>query len=261
AGLFERLFGSKPAYRVGDPPAEVAKPRAGRNRAEQTQRKKVRAQRDRAERPPVAAVTKSPEARVVLVVGDFLGSGLAEGLSTAFSENADIRIVDRTSGSSGFVRDDFYDWPAEIDGLITSVRPAAVVVMLGANDRQQMLVDGTREAVRSENWNKEYASRASELAKAISARKVPFLWVGMPSFKSSKTMLDMLAFNVIYRVAAANAGGKFVDIWVGFVAENAPYMPPGPDINGQPARLRANDGINLARPGKRKAASTPSGRF
>ncbi len=31
-------------------------------------------------------------------------------------------------------------------------------------------------------------------------------------------------------------------------------MSTGPDLNGQPARLRANDGINLARPGKRKVA-------
>ena len=31
-------------------------------------------------------------------------------------------------------------------------------------------------------------------------------------------------------------------------------MSNGPDINGQPARLRAADGINLARPGKRKVA-------
>ncbi len=108
--------------------------------------------------------------------------------------------------------------------------------------------------MRSENWNREYAERASELAKAIAARKVPFLWVGVPSFKSSKTMLDMLAFNDIYRAAAASAGGEFVDIWDGFVDENGAYMPSGPDINGQPARLRANDGINLARPGKRKIA-------
>ena len=254
-GLLNRLFGFKPAYRIEDPPADIAKPRAGRNQAERAQRKKnARAQRDSAEPPPVAVVTKRPEARAILVVGDFLGSGLAEGLTTAFTENAGIKIVDRTSGSSGFVREDFYNWPEEIDGLITSVRPAAIVVMIGANDRQQMLVDGARETVRSESWNKEYAKRAEALAKAISARNVPFLWVGMPPFKSSKMMLDMLAFNEFYRAAATGAGGEFVDIWDGFVDENGAYVSNGPDLNGQPARLRANDGINLARPGKRKVA-------
>jgi hypothetical protein len=264
-GLLNRLFGSKPAYRIEEPPAEVGRPRTERTqrgdrpqrieRAQRAERKKrPRVQRDGEEPPQVAVVTKRPDARVVIVIGDFLGSGLAEGLTTAFTQNPHVRIVDRTSGSSGFVREDFHNWPEKIDELITTERPAAIIVMIGANDRQQMLVDGVRETVRSENWNREYAARADELAKAIAARKVPFLWVGMPSFKSSKTMLDMLAFNDIYRVATANAGGEFVDIWDGFVDENGAYMPSGPDINGQPARLRANDGINLARPGKRKIA-------
>lgn len=248
-GILNRLFGTRPAYRVEEPPANVSKPKA-----ERSQRKKARARRDAEPPPPVAVISKHPDARVVLVVGDFLGSGLAEGLTTAFTEIPTVRIVDRTSGSSGFVREDFHNWPEKIGELITAERPAAVIVMIGANDRQQMLVDGVRETVRSENWNKEYAERASELAKAIGARKVPFLWVGMPPFKSSKMMLDMLAFNEIYRTAATGAGGEYVDIWDAFVDENGAYAPSGPDINGQPARLRANDGINLARPGKRKIA-------
>lgn len=254
-GLLDRLFG-RPAYRVEDPSAEVGKPKAERpQRTERPQRKKrPRVQREGEEPPQVAVVTKRPDAHVILVIGDFLGSGLAEGLNTAFLQNPNVRIVDRTSGSSGFVREDFHNWPEKVGELITAERPAAVVVMIGANDRQQMLVDGVRETVRSENWNREYAERAGELAKAIAARKVPFLWVGMPSFKSSKSMLDMLAFNDIYRAAAASAGGEFVDIWDGFVDENGAYIASGPDINGQPARLRANDGINLARPGKRKIA-------
>lgn len=258
-GLLNRLFGNKPAYRIEDPPADVGRPKAERtqknDRNQRTERKKrPRVQREGEEAPQVAVVTKRPDARTVIVIGDFLGSGLAEGLTTAFTENPDVRIVDRTSGSSGFVREDFHNWSQKVDELITAQRPAAIIVMIGANDRQQMLVDGVRETVRSENWNKEYAARAEALAKAIAARKVPFLWVGTPSFKSSKTMLDMLAFNDIYRAAATSAGGEFVDIWDGFVDENGAYMPSGPDINGQPARLRANDGINLARPGKRKIA-------
>lgn len=251
-GLLNRLFGSKPEYRIEDPPANVGKPKTERT---QRAKKKPRAPRSEGAEPPqVAVIAKRPDAQVVLVIGDFLGSGLAEGLATAFTQNANVRIVDRTSGSSGFVREDFHNWPKKVGELIAADKPAAIVVMIGANDRQQMLVDGVRETVRSENWNREYAERTGELGKAISSQKVPFLWVGMPSFKSSKTMLDMLAFNDIYRAAAAGNGGEFVDIWDGFVDENGAYMANGPDLNGQPARLRANDGINLARPGKRKVA-------
>ena len=40
-----------------------------------------------------------------------------------------------------------------------------------------------------------------------------------------------------------------MDIWDGFVDENGAYVSTGPDINGQPARLRAGDGINLTKAG------------
>lgn len=250
-GLLNRLFNSKPAYRIEDPPAEIVRPKA-------QPKKKPRAARVQGggdEPPPqVAVVTKQADARVVLVIGDFLASGLAEGLTTAMIDNPNVRVVDRSSGSSGFVRADFHNWPEKVGELITAERPAAIVVMIGANDRQQMLVDGVREAVRSENWSREYAERADELAKAITARKVPLLWVGMPAFKSPKMMLDTLALNEMYRAAATAAGGEYVDIWDGFVDENGAYISNGPDLNGQPSRLRANDGINLARPGKRKVA-------
>lgn len=209
-------------------------------------------------RAPVVEATpeieKLADARVVLVVGDFLSGGLAEGLQDVYAQNPRIRILDRSNGSSGFVRDDFYDWPKEIGPLIEAEKPAAVVVMLGSNDRQQMKVGDTREAPRSESWTKEYEGRAASLAKAISERKVPFIWVGVPAFKPSKMTSDMLAFNDLYRSASEKVGAEFVDIWDGFVDENGAFVTTGPDINGQPVRLRSNDGINLTAAGKRKLA-------
>ena len=198
-GILNRLFGSKKAERV-EPKAVVIRPKTKRKKA-------VRAPVDGDDAPQATVITKRPDAHVVLVIGDFLAGGLAEGLTTAFTQNPNVKIVDRTSGSSGFVRSDFHNWAEKINELITAEKPSAVVVMIGANDRQQMLVDGVRETTRSENWNREYAERASELAKAIACRKIPFLWVGMPPFKSQKMMLDMLAFNEIYRAAATAAGG------------------------------------------------------
>ena len=195
-------------------------------------------------------VEKLADARIVLVVGDFLSSGLAEGLQGVYAENPRIRIVDRSNGSSGFVRDDFYDWPKEIGPLIEAEKPAAIVVMLGSNDRQQMRVGEAREAPRSENWTKEYEHRAASFAKAMSERKVPFIWVGVPAFKASKMTSDMLAFNDLYRTASETVGAEFVDIWDGFVDENGAFITTGPDINGQPVRLRSN----LTRAGKRKLA-------
>jgi hypothetical protein len=127
--------------------------------------KKPRAPRPPAE-PETPVVEKAPDARTVLVVGDFMASGLAEGLDTAFADNPGVRIVVRSNGSSGFVRDDFYNWPEQIKSLIETEKPAAVVVMLGSNDRQQMKVGDVREQPRSENWTKEYERRTDALPGA-----------------------------------------------------------------------------------------------
>ncbi|MGX5839794.1 SGNH/GDSL hydrolase family protein [Mesorhizobium sp. ArgA1] len=204
--------------------------------------------------PAVPVVEKAPDSRVILVIGDFMASGLAEGLDTAFAANPAVRIVERANGSSGFVRDDVYNWPEQVKALIETEKPAAVVVMLGSNDRQQMRVNDVREQPRSENWTKEYERRTEALGEALASTKVPYLWVGMPAFKAPKMTSDMLAFNDIYHSAAEKNGGEFVDVWDGFVDENGAFVTSGPDINGQAVRLRSDDGINVSKAGKRKLA-------
>jgi hypothetical protein len=175
-------------------------------------------------------------------------------LSAVYAQNPKVRDIDRSKGSSGFVRDDYFNWGKEIGPLIDAEKPAAVVVMLGSNDRQRMRVGATSETLGTDNWTKEYTRRSDEMAKAIAAHNVPFVWVGMPAFRLSKMTADMLAFNDIYRAASEGAGGEFVDVWDGFVDENGAFVSTGPNVNGQPERLRAEDGINFTKAGKRKLA-------
>ncbi len=203
---------------------------------------------------PEAVVEKAENARVVLVVGDFMASALGEGLDEAFAKSPGVRVVARTDGSSGFVREDHYDWPSKIGEIVAQEKPAAVIVVLGSNDRQQMTVDGKKEKHLSEAWNAAYRARAKALADNVRAAGVPLMWMGLPSFKTAAMSTDMIALNDIYRDVAQQVGGEFIDIWDGFVDENGAFMPVGPDMNGQRVRLRGSDGINMTRAGKRKMA-------
>ncbi|MBX3578929.1 MAG: DUF459 domain-containing protein [Rhizobiaceae bacterium] len=201
-----------------------------------------------------APLVKLDTAKPILVVGDFLGAGLANGLNSVFSQNPGVKVVERTQGSSGFARVDVYDWPSEVKVLMRAERPAAVIVLIGANDRQQIRVDKDRLEPMSADWVKEYTARATAMAAAVREQKVPLIWVGLPSFKSSKMSQDAITMNDIFRQAIATAGGIYVDVWDGFVDERGGFAASGPDINGQPARLRAADGVNLAKAGERKIA-------
>lgn len=204
--------------------------------------------------PPEPVVEKLENARKILVVGDFLANRTADGLNEAFAQAPGVVIVDRANGSSGLVRDDYYNWPEEARQIVEEVQPSIIVVQLGSNDRQQLLVDGEREPVRSVKWLAEYERRTRLLIDALQVGKTPILWIGMPAFKSPSMTTDMVAFNGVFRTQIEKAGGEFIDIWDGFVDEEGKFVFTGSDINGQQVRLRGSDGINMTKAGRRKIA-------
>lgn len=243
--LFQRLF--KPNRKE-----QRVKPKLKRTIKKKTRRKTRKKQRKVIAKP--RAPDKLENARVILVMGDFLAGGLADGLETAFADSPGVRIVQRSNGSSGIVRDDYYNWQVKLPEFMDELKPSIVVLMMGANDRQDFRSTRPKIRRRSDEWSKEYEKRAVDLATSVTKRNIPLIWVGNPSFRKSSMSSDMVAFNDIYRRAATSVGGQFVDIWDGFVDEAGAYVTSGPDINGQPARLRSADGINVTRAGRRKIA-------
>ena len=235
--ILQLLFGT-PKRRIVEPEPQVRKPR--------TVNRKKKAAAAVAATPEPAAVEKAADAKVVLVIGDFIAGSLGEGLVSAFETTPGIVVERQSNGSSGIVRDDYYNWPDTLPALIAEKKPALVVVSMGANDRQQMTVAGQKEKFRSEAWTKEYEARVARIAALARDGGRPLLWVGMPAFQSSAQTADMTTLNTIYRAAAEKAGGAFVDIWDGFVDEDGKFVTSGSDINGQQVRLRGSDGRDIA---------------
>jgi hypothetical protein len=258
--IIDMIFGQQPLQhypppppRAAPPPPRAAEPQA-RRPARRSEQPAPRKQAAEPAPPPQPSVEKAEDAAKILVVGDFMASGLAEGLRTAFAEDEDIAVIEETNGSSGLVRDDFHDWPAVLPEMIETVEPQVVVVMLGSNDRQEISADGTSLALLSEPWIAEYGSRVSEIAEIVKNHGAELVWVGAPAFQSPRMTADILAINEIYRNRLADGTGTFVDIWDGFVDEQGRFVFTGSDIQGQQVRLRGNDGINMTDAGKRKLA-------
>jgi hypothetical protein len=199
-------------------------------------------------------VAKLPDAKKVLVVGDFMATALSDGLTMATANDADIVIEKGTDGSSGLVRTDHLDWPQALKLQIDKIHPSLVVIMLGSNDRQQIVVNGEKEKFRSEAWNNEYQRRIDALIKVATDNRIPFIWTGLPSFQSPSLSADAATLNNLYRAKAEKAGGVFIDIWDGFADEEGKFIASGSDVNGQPVRLRGSDGLSLTKAGKRKMA-------
>ncbi|OCP15132.1 DUF459 domain-containing protein [Ensifer sp. LC163] len=261
--LFQMLFGGLARERrpVIDERYEFPQqPRPRRARQAQTpQRQKAPGQQKAkpaiADAAPVPQpVEKAPDAKKVLVVGDFMAGSLGDGLKTAFEMTPGITIETRANGSSGLVREDYFNWPVTLPSYVGEIKPSVIIISLGANDRQQMQIGSIKEKYRTDPWTEEYRKRVHALAELAHKEKLPVLWVGMPPFQSAAMTADMVTFNGLYREEVEKVGGQFVDIWDGFVDEAGKFVLTGSDINGQQVRLRGADGINLTKAGKRKLA-------
>jgi uncharacterized protein len=241
----EPAYQPEPAYRPQRRREAPAEPREARRRV-------PRAAPATAEKPQEVEVEPST---FIAVFGDTFADLVSKGLDDVLEENLDIEIVNKARGDSGLARLDHYDWPKAIqDFLASGQKITYAVVMLGANDRQAIREGETAHDPLSDRWREIYRERVDAVIKPFVERRVPFLWVSLPPMRNERTSTDSMAMNGIFKDRVQKAGGIYVDMWEAFGNEENRYSPVGPDVDGQVARLRSNDGIHFTRAGARKAA-------
>jgi hypothetical protein len=107
---------------------------------------------------------------------------------------------------------------------------------------------------REDRWVELYSKKIEEMIGVLKAKGVPVLWVGLPAVRGTKATADMLFLDSLYRDAAGKAGITYVDVWDGFVDEAGRFLQRGPDFEGQPRKLRSDDGVFFTKAGARKLA-------
>lgn len=200
-------------------------------------------------------IPKVDVAHHILVIGDSLANLLADGLEEALEDRPDLAVIARAKPDSGLVRSDFHDWPKAAAELVAGDAKVGLGVMLvGLNDRQAIREGETVHEPLSPRWLELYRERINAVAQAFAARRVPLIWVGAPPVQNARLSADLVTFNEQYRQQVERAGGQYVDLWGAFVDAENRYAAMGPDVSGQPTRLRLGDGIHFTGAGARKAA-------
>ena len=216
--------------------------------------------RPRRTAPPAAAVAKQEKPKVdpsthVVVFGDSLAGFARQGLDAHFAENPDVEVVAKVRGDVSLVRADPADWPNFVKATLDGGQKTSVaVVMLGTSDRQSIREGDETIEPLSDRWKDLYRKRVDAIASVFKERRIPVVWIGLPPMKNSKISEDLVAMNEIYKESVQRNGGAYVDIWPGFVDDENRYTPDGPDVDGEPAKLRTNEGIFFTRAGSRKVA-------
>lgn len=209
----------------------------------------------RAALPPVVPeVEKSPTATRLAVFGDSLAVDLAKAMERFHAEDPNIVILNQGVGSSGFVRDDFFDWNGALANAIAADSFDIAVIIIGINDRQNLKVAGASVPPLTEEWKAAYTARLNQFLQQLRSAQKPVIWMGLPPMKAPTYSAAITQISSLHRLAAFAGGAEFVDIYERFTDEAGNFANEGPDLNGQTASMRKGDGIHFSAAGSDKLA-------
>ncbi|MBL1421076.1 MAG: DUF459 domain-containing protein [Alphaproteobacteria bacterium] len=190
------------------------------------------------------------------IVGDVMAHGLAQAITRQLekSDKPNIELNNFAKGSSGFVRDDYYDWNEALPPILAAHKLDYILVFMGSNDRQSIRLKGKSYKKKTPIWREEYIHRINQFLDSIKLAGVQVIWLGQPISRGKSFANDMALYNEIYRQQVESHEGVFFDVWDLFAYEDGKYTDTGPDVSGQMRILRAQNGIHFTRRGYDKLA-------
>jgi len=183
----------------------------------------------------------------VLVVGDSVGIDLGQAL---VNDLAGTNVVSPTLDGkidTGLARPDYFNWPQELQADLANDHPQLVVVMIGANDPQNMVANGTALTYGTPAWNAEYATRVGSFIGEAVAGGAHVLWVGMPPMADPglNNAMDNLNGIVQAQVAAHPGQATFLDTKRILGTPQGAFTPYLTNAAGAEVNIRTADGIHL----------------
>ncbi|WP_310618815.1 SGNH/GDSL hydrolase family protein [Flexibacterium corallicola] len=249
-GFFSRLFGLSAKKKQ----PQARQKRTRRYKRSTTRRKSRRAAPAVASAPVIKEEAKSEDAKTLLVVGDGLAQGVADGLKAVYAQTPSIKVKKLTYPGVGLVKSKEPDWPEEIVTTLEKEDVGLVVVMLGLSDDGDISIEEDVIPFQSRDWTKEYRYRVASMVAAVRNEQLPLIWVGLAPAEDYSKSANFSFLNDLYVEQVEPAGGVFVDIWRAFLDENGIYTREGPDVSGKTRQLRTKDGNSFTWSGYRKIA-------
>lgn len=201
--------------------------------------------------------TTLPSARhcTILEIGDSLGTDLGEGLRLQLEKNPAITLVVKTTVAAGLTNSWFYNWPRRLKKFLAQYRPQLLIVFLGANDEQAMVVNGHAAPFDTRAWRSQYESNVTTVMKEAAAVHCVVMWVGMPIMNPFGYRQKMQVVNSIFSDATLKMpDATFLSTWK-FMADAKGNFRFNARVNGKLQSIRTPDGIHLTYMGQNLLAT------
>jgi hypothetical protein len=184
----------------------------------------------------------------ILIVG---ASSIQEGLGTEIERQLKafkgVEVKRFGQYSTGLCRPDYFDWPKKLKELKTEFKPDLIIAQWGENDCQGMgNLDGSfHSKFGTDEWDKEYARRVTELVKYMETDGGHSAMIGIPIMRSKKMSQQVERLNGVTKKATEASGGLYVDTWK-ITADGEGKYRGSATIDGKEKMIRAGDGIHLS---------------
>ena len=204
--------------------------------------------------PAVVVKQKDPNAGVILVVGDRMARGVAEGLTFTFADKPQVRVEPITQDKRGFTGTNAPDWNDQILAKIRGQNVRAVVLMIGWRDMGRTFPAEEPLQFMTSGWQRTYRAKVNEIVRTVRQERKPLVWAGLPPTNQRLLNEDFMVLNEMFEAAAEDPRVRYVDIWDIFLTEDGKYTSYGSDVDGKRTRLRSKDRIGFTWSGYRKVA-------
>jgi hypothetical protein len=181
----------------------------------------------------------------VLVLGDSLGIDLGDVLVNGLDATGVAQATLDGEVATGLTRPDYFNWPAELAADLPKDTPQVVVVMIGANDAQDL--PGPPDVpFGTPAWDATYRARVASFMAEATSQGAKVIWVGMPPMQDPGLSAAMAHIDgLVQQAAQHNPNVDYVPsaTVIGTPAgQYAPYLV----VNGQEVNVREPDGTHIA---------------
>ncbi|PIE97701.1 MAG: hypothetical protein CR988_06510 [Treponema sp.] len=191
----------------------------------------------------------------ILFAGDSEMECFSDGFLRIVGEKSPFKIVSYAVPSSGFIRTDYYNWPAKFKSIFSKANANkepfdCAVLILGMNDYQNFF-DGKGNLFKrgTEEWKKAYIEKIRTYFDVLQPNVKKIYWLGLPTVKS-KTINQQISFIEECQIEAAkilNTDGKIEKISIREIAPGAgaPYTDIFQTPEGNRIKIMRSDGTHL----------------
>lgn len=191
----------------------------------------------------------------ILLIGDSLGNNLAYGMLGQISKEPTLTLVRKAKASTGLSNSWFYNWHNNLATFLKVEKPNLVIVFLGANDRQNFVVNNKVQTFGTEAWKKTYRSNVTKIATTATKASAYLLWVGMPVMKPYNYAKGISIIDEQFALAAPLVPGASYLPTKAFTADASGAYREGAKVNGSYSALRGPDGIHFTAMGQQVMAT------